>query len=576
MIIWGGSVGGDRHLNTGGRYNPTSDSWVATSTGATVPSARTAHTAVWTGAEMIVWGGNTSTYAAIYQELNTGGRYTPSTDSWVPTSLAAAPSPRDRHSAVWTGREMIVWGGGDGQLLNTGGRYDPLTDTWTATSTGANVPSARAIHGAVWTGTSMLVWAGCCLNGPGGRYDPVANAWTPMAPISVPGANTRWGVWTGAELVTWAGTTGARYAPSADAWSALPAGPNFPPNGGDAVVWTGTEMIVWGGRSCPACVNTGSRFNPTTNTWTAMSTGPNALDSRGSHYAVWTGAEMIVWGGTVGTSGYVTNRGARYAPTTDAWTPTSTQAPVPAGRPAASVVWTATEMIVWGGEYPTATGGRYCACPSGRLVYRDADGDGFGNVAVSAPSCDGSSPAGYAVDSTDCNDTTASAHPGASELCNAIDDDCNGLVDESLSGVDTDADAIHDACDNCPYFANAVQSDFDHDGEGDACDLDDGTIFEWRANKSTVSWQAEQGPASWNLYRGGLDVLRSTGVYTQVPGSNPLASRQCGLTATVADDLVVPAPGKASFSLVTGVTAGVEGSLGSSSAGSRVNSNPCP
>jgi hypothetical protein len=248
----------------------------------------------------------------------------------------------------------------------------------------------------------------------------------------------------------------------------------------------------------------------------------------------------------------------------------------PSGRPASTVVWSGTEMIVWGGEYPTATGGRYCACPSGRLVYRDADGDGFGNAAISAPSCDGSAPAGYVVDATDCNDAAASAHPGGAEICNAIDDDCNGLVDDSVSGVDSDADAIHDACDNCPFVVNPTQSDFDHDGQGDACDLNDGLIYEWRANKTSISWQAEQGPSWWNVYTGDLAVMRSTGVYTQVPGSNPLASRQCGVFATVANDPVLPAPGKVSYSLVTGVTGGVEGSLGSSSSGPRANANPCP
>ena len=44
-------------LNTGGRYNPSTDTWTATSTGANVPAAREVHTAVWTGTEMIVWGG---------------------------------------------------------------------------------------------------------------------------------------------------------------------------------------------------------------------------------------------------------------------------------------------------------------------------------------------------------------------------------------------------------------------------------------------------------------------------------------------------------------------------------------
>ena len=93
------------HLNTGGRYNPDTDSWTATST-TNAPEARTWHTAVWTDSEMIVWGGMGDTPG-----LNTGGRYNPSTDSWTATSTTNAPADRHFHTAVWTDSEMIVWGG---------------------------------------------------------------------------------------------------------------------------------------------------------------------------------------------------------------------------------------------------------------------------------------------------------------------------------------------------------------------------------------------------------------------------------------------------------------------------------
>ena len=80
-------------------------------------------------------------------------------DTWTPTSTANAPSARFYHTAVWTGSEVIVWGGEghNGVLLNTGGRYNPATDTWAATSTN-NVPSGREFHTAVWTGSEMIVW----------------------------------------------------------------------------------------------------------------------------------------------------------------------------------------------------------------------------------------------------------------------------------------------------------------------------------------------------------------------------------------------------------------------------------
>jgi hypothetical protein len=114
MIVWGGEH--NDSLDTGGRYNPSTDSWRATST-TNAPEGRFHHTAIWTGSEMIVWGGNTGTVS------NTGGRYNPDTNSWIATSTTNAPTGRASHTAVWTGSEMIVWGGLANGVVRTGGRY---------------------------------------------------------------------------------------------------------------------------------------------------------------------------------------------------------------------------------------------------------------------------------------------------------------------------------------------------------------------------------------------------------------------------------------------------------------------
>lgn len=134
MIIWGWRNGPS---NTGVRYNLATDSWIATST-ANAPGPRASYSGVWTGSEMIIWGGTDGTV-----DLNMGGRYNPTSDSWAATTTANVPQGRERHTAVWTGREMIIWGGyGCGSnfcILNSGGRYNPSTDSWIGTST-ANAP----------------------------------------------------------------------------------------------------------------------------------------------------------------------------------------------------------------------------------------------------------------------------------------------------------------------------------------------------------------------------------------------------------------------------------------------------
>src|SRR5262249_44901694 len=95
------------------------------------------------------------------------------TSSWTTTDTTSAPAGRQLHTAVWTGSEMIVWGGTDvNHNVRTGGRYDPGEDTWTATTT-IDAPTARSYHTAVWTGTEVIIWGGLDATGfanTGGRY----------------------------------------------------------------------------------------------------------------------------------------------------------------------------------------------------------------------------------------------------------------------------------------------------------------------------------------------------------------------------------------------------------------------
>jgi len=358
----------------GGDPPCTDDTWTATST-INAPEARGLHTAVWTGSEMIVWGGGGAT-----GNLNTGGRYNPSTDSWTATSTIKAPSARYGHTAVWTGSEMIVWGGNFSTAgnLNTGGRYNPATDSWLATST-SNAADPRGLHTAVWTGSEMIVWGG--INGisflpaatflnTGGRYNPTTDSWTATSPSNAPGARAaHTAVWTGSEMIVWGGVvlggldnTGGRYDPATDTWIATST--SNPPDGRfyHTAVWTGSQMIVWGGTDNSSYFNTGGRYNPGTDSWTGTST-INAPDGRDLHTAVWTSSEMIVWGGSPDGGFSYLNTGGRYNSGTDSWTPTSTTN-APTARDYDTAIWTASEMIVWGGfdgNNDLNTGGRYCA-----------------------------------------------------------------------------------------------------------------------------------------------------------------------------------------------------------------------
>jgi hypothetical protein len=250
MIIWGG-WNGTKDIDTGALYDPTADSWAtAAKTGA--PTARDTHTAVWSGTRMVVWGGQDDN--AVGQ--NTGARYDPVANSWSATSVTSVPVGRWMHTAVWIGNRMVVWGGFDGNLdLSTGGLYDPAADTWTPTST-TGAPAARELHVAVWADavSEMIVWGGendaVVPLSSGGRYNPATDAWTATSITGAP-ASGRYGAvaWTGSEMIVWGGfnasgqtdlNSGGRYCDGACA---------SPPPGGNSNIAVasqpGGELVSW-------------------------------------------------------------------------------------------------------------------------------------------------------------------------------------------------------------------------------------------------------------------------------------------------------------------------------------------
>jgi hypothetical protein len=356
----------------------TPDTWkVVQSIGA--PTIREAHTAVWTGTEMIVWGG----FNAITQlDTSTGSRYNPATNSWTDTAPTTVEA-RDTHTAVWTGTRMVVWGGGNEVFVpkNTGGRYDPTTNTWQTTATTGG-PVARESHTAVWTGSRMVVWGGYNSTftdiNTGGRYDPVTDSWASTNGTGAPSPrDAHTAVWTGTRMVVWGGeddtplalNTGARYDPGANSWSDTAAAPTVAARWFHTAVWTGTKMIVWGGFDGVSDLNSGGVYDPAANTW-AVTSVVGAPAARDNHTAVWTDSlnEMDVWGGQDDSVTQL-NTGARYNPTTSVWTAMS-QLVAPIGRRFHTVSWTGSEMIPWGGWNSKSgdlnSGGLYCsgACAS--------------------------------------------------------------------------------------------------------------------------------------------------------------------------------------------------------------------
>ena len=241
MIVFGGVVWG-AETNTrapGGRYDPLNDTWSPVSS-IDVPTKRTEHAALWTGSEMIIWGGIKRNTWGRAIPINTGGRYNPTSDSWEAMSVVGAPSPRIHAQAVWTGTELIVWGGTDdyynGSDFNDGARYNPLTDSWSPLPN-INAPESSQHSSAVWTGNEMLIWIDGLGSGYGNlthtlrSYNPVSDSWKPLSALCSPvyalsfadGWTSSDAHWDGSRMFIWSNysTGGYFYEPETDKWQAV-------------------------------------------------------------------------------------------------------------------------------------------------------------------------------------------------------------------------------------------------------------------------------------------------------------------------------------------------------------------
>lgn len=333
-----------------------SPAWVD-GTAAGAPTARYGHSGIWTGSEMIVWGGSLTPVLL----SGAGAAYQVASDTWRTLPALGAPEARTGHTAAWSGTEMWIWGGyAAGNYLNTGGRYSPAAQSWTPLPT-ADAPPGREGHIMVWTGLRLLVWGGRNHSGlldSGAAYDPEPAEWNLFAvsgtPVARSGASA---VWTGAEVMIWGGTgsegplnSGGRLAFTPDgnplAWATIAGGSNLSARSGHTAVWTGHRMIIWGGRSGSVLTGDGSRYDPVTDTWEPVASA-GAPSPRHLHGALWTGSEMIIHGGE--TAAGPAADGAAYDPVKDTWRPLNS-AGHPQARSEGVSIWTGTELVVFGGR----------------------------------------------------------------------------------------------------------------------------------------------------------------------------------------------------------------------------------
>jgi N-acetylneuraminic acid mutarotase len=317
-------------------------------------------TSVWTGRQMLVFGRRSSRAkdGAILSRIEVAASYNPSTKTWRRLPPPAPSGSFLNYSSAWTGKEMLVFGQGVREAFN------PATNLW------RRLPGSPllAVHDGyglvVWTGRELIGWGGGCCGdafSDGVAYNPVTNKWRPLAPTPLAGSQHPIGAWTGRELIIFVGgldpdgkpwparlARAAAYNPATNTWRRIASLPAV--RGGANAVWDGHEILVVGGSasgaSTPARV--GFAYKPTTNRWRRL---PPMESGRLGASAVWTGTRLLVWGGTTRAGSLVApRRGLAYDPKANRWSPLPT-APLK-GRLEPTAVWTGRSMIVWGGVNP--------------------------------------------------------------------------------------------------------------------------------------------------------------------------------------------------------------------------------
>ena len=313
---------------------------------------RSEYAAIWTGKEMIVWGG----YSGNTQHGD-GAAYDPATRTW--TKLAASPlAGQDLPVTVWTGKDMLIFGGsGTSGASSNGAAYDPATNTWRKlapipASLGGNLTGSGSY--AVWTGKVMVAWGFFERSGrqtlAAATYNPATNSWTTgtEAPAQAPEFGDAF--WTGKQMIVWGSSAhspeGFAYDPATERWLTLPAAPlRRAARDSMLAAWTGRYLVVGGGDSRTGRQKDAAAYDPATNSWTRLPDAPVGFEGNGTAPDIWTGASVITIEDAVPGG-----RPLSLDLTTRRWS-LGPKAPVP-GRQEAHELWTGSEALVWGGGVP--------------------------------------------------------------------------------------------------------------------------------------------------------------------------------------------------------------------------------
>jgi N-acetylneuraminic acid mutarotase len=330
------------------------------------------------GNQLFVWGGLNESGTA----LDSGALYDPRQDSWVIIENDGdTPSPRGDATAVWTGSQVVVWGGFDpdsGEVLADGAIYDPVDDDWT-TMDSAEVARAAAV--GVYLDDRVMFWGGEDDDGDPVeglvRYDPDDDDWqTPDSDSDDPGALVDAAVaveddrlWVfGGRTATGMGSSDLAYysRSSSNGWSSAQSS-ELSARWGSFAAFVDREVHLWGGRDLDEIFDDGALYETAGDDEWGSPDQQNAPSARyrihrESGWALAVGDQLVVVAGLDAPGSYLQDGGIYDAAGNgNGWTEIEAW-PGSASHAFGAVDWVAGEIVVWGGGNGaslTNTGVRY-------------------------------------------------------------------------------------------------------------------------------------------------------------------------------------------------------------------------
>jgi hypothetical protein len=308
MVVWGGvvRVGNIEAVRDGAAFDPLDGSWRSIRSSPLGVLGGGGQAAVWTGRRALFWAGNSPDGPA------GGAVYNLKTNRW--RELSRGPlGPREGYASAWTGSELIIVGGtlGDGLAQPIGARLNPSTDRW------HRLPGFGYLHGlrpsgAIWSGDRLFVGGlayDCSQPGPCTirpiflSYDLGTDL---VEEIDLAPATSFTPVgWTGTEVFGSGGdrTSVLFYDPATDRWR---SGSPAPCDAGER------QVAFLGDRYVAACARDALQiYSLASDTWEIVQAGRSPLNSREGSAIAWTGSDLIVWSGVAPRTGNPTPNGGK-------------------------------------------------------------------------------------------------------------------------------------------------------------------------------------------------------------------------------------------------------------------------